>query len=70
MAGKYETPRGPAATNAKRKYNEKNYDRLYPVVHKGKKAAYIAAAEAAGMSLNEWVETSLDRAAGLTDGDR
>ena len=44
MAGKYETPRGQAATNAKRKYNAENYDRIYPMVKKGKKAVYQAAA--------------------------
>ncbi len=63
MAGKYDTPRGAAATEAKRKYNEKAYDRLYPMVHKGKKDVYIAAAKSAGMSLNEWIETTLDAAA-------
>ena len=46
MAGKFETPRGQAATDAKRKYNEKSYDRIYPMVHKGKKETYIAAANA------------------------
>ena len=63
MAGKYETPRGAAATEAKRKYTAKAYDRIYPMVHKGKKEKYLAAAKAAGMSLNEWIETALDRAA-------
>ena len=43
MAGKYETPRGKSATDAKRRYYEKNYDRLYPAVKKGKKEIYIAA---------------------------
>ena len=47
----------------KRKYNEKSYDRIYPMVHKGKKETYIAAAKAAGMSLNEWIEKTLDAAA-------
>lgn len=63
MAGKYETPRGQSATDAKRKYNEKNYDRIYPMVKKGKKEIYLAAAQAAGMSLNEWIERTLDAAA-------
>lgn len=67
MAGKYATPRGSAATNAKRRYNEKNYDRLYPMVHKGKKALYVAAAASAGMSLNEWIETTLDKAANINE---
>ena len=51
MPGKYETPRGKAATDAKRRYYEKTYDRLYPAVKKGKKELYIAAAQAAGKSL-------------------
>ena len=36
MASKYGNPRGQAATDAKRKYNSKNYDRIYPYVKKGK----------------------------------
>ena len=35
MASKYGNPRGKAATDAKRKYNSKNYDRIYPYVKKG-----------------------------------
>ena len=65
MAGKYETPRGKAATDAKRRYGAKSYDRIYPAVKKGKKELYIAAARAAGMSLNEWIERTLDAAAGI-----
>ena len=65
MPGKYETPRGKAATDAKRRYYEKSYDRLYPDVKKGKKELYLAAAQAAGMSLNEWMERALDAAAGI-----
>lgn len=65
MPGKYETPRGKAATEAKRRYNEKAYDRIYPAIKKGKKELYISAAQAAGMSLNEWVENTLDAAAGI-----
>ncbi len=68
MAGKYETPRGAAATVAKRKYNAKAYDRIYPMVHKGTKEIYLATAQAAGLSLNEWVEKTLDAAAGIGDG--
>jgi len=67
MPGKYETPRGTAATEAKRRYNAKAYDRIYPMVHKGKKKIYLATAQAAGMSLNEWVEKTLDAAAGIGD---
>lgn len=64
MAGKYETPRGQAATNAKRKYNAENYDRIYPMVKKGKKAVYQKAVEAGGFeSLNDLIETATDRIA-------
>lgn len=50
-------------TRAKNKWNSENYDRLYPYVKKGKKETYLAAAQAAGMSLNEWIERTLDAAA-------
>lgn len=36
MASKYGNPRGKAATDAKRKYNSKNYDRIYPYVKKAR----------------------------------
>ena len=48
MASKYGNPRGQAATDAKRKYNSKNYDRIYPYVKKGKKSVYQRAAKASG----------------------
>ena len=51
-------------TRAKNKWNAENYDRLYPYVKKGKKEIYLAAAQAAGMSLNEWLEKTL-AAAGI-----
>ena len=52
-------------TRAKNEWNAENYDRLYPYVKKGKKEIYLAAAQAAGMSLNEWLEKTLDAAAGI-----
>ncbi len=54
-------------TRAKNKWNTENYDRLYPYVKKGKKEIYLAAAQAAGMSLNEWMEKTLDAAAGIEE---
>ncbi len=54
-------------TRAKNKWNTENYDRLYPYVKKGKKEIYLAAAQAAGMSLNEWMEKTLDAAAGIVE---
>lgn len=55
--------KGTAATRAKNKYNAENYDRLYPYVKRGKKEKYQRAAEAAGCSLNEFIETAMDRLA-------
>ena len=57
-------------TRAKNKWNAENYDRLYPYVKKGKKEIYLAAAQAAGMSLNEWLEKTLDAAAGENWGEQ
>ena len=58
MASKYGNPRGKAATDAKRKYNSKNYDRIYPYVKKGKKSVYQRAAKASGFdSINDMIES-------------
>lgn len=54
---------GMSATDYKRAFNEKNYDRLSPYVKRGKKDRYKAAAAAAGYSLNEFIETAMDRLA-------
>ena len=58
-----EPRKGTAATRAKNKYNAANYDRLSPFVRKGKKDRYRAAANARGCSLNEFMETAMDRLA-------
>lgn len=58
-----DNKKGTAATRAKNKYNAENYDRLYPYVKRGKKERYQRAAEAAGCSLNEFIETAMDRLA-------
>ena len=55
-----EKKTGTAATKAKNKYNAANYARLYPIVKKGKKERYQKAAEAAGFSLNEFMEKAMD----------
>lgn len=51
---------GMSATDYKRDFNEKNYDRLSPYVKKGKKERYQKAAETAGFSLNEFMEKAMD----------
>ena len=64
MASKYGNPRGKAATDAKRKYNSKNYDRIYPYVKKGKKSVYQRAAKASGFdSINDMIESLMDERA-------
>lgn len=50
-------------TDYKRAFNEKNYDRLSPYVKKGKKDRYKQAAASAGQSLNEFMETAMDKLA-------
>ena len=60
-----EEKKGNAATRAKNRYNAKAYDRLYPYVKKGKKAVYLKAAIAQGISLNEFIEKACDQLAGL-----
>ena len=53
--------KGSAATRAKNKYNDANYDRLYPYVKKGKKAEYEKAAAAADYdSLNEFIIDAIE----------
>lgn len=53
---------GTAETKAKRKYNNKAYDRLFVSVKKGKKEIYRDAAASYGFSsLNSWIESILDR---------
>lgn len=55
-----EDKKSKASTRAKNKYNSQNYDRLYPIVKKGKKAEYEAAAKNAGMSLNEFIISAIE----------
>lgn len=53
--------KGTSATRAKNKWNDKNYDRLYPYVKLGKKAVYLRAVEAGKFeSLNELLESAVD----------
>ena len=59
-----EGTKGTAATRAKNKYAAANYERLSPFVKKGKKQRYKDAAAAGGYSsLNEFLETAMDRLA-------
>ena len=59
-----EGTKGTAASRAKNKYAAANYERLSPFVKKGKKQRYKDAAAAGGYSsLNEFIETAMDRLA-------
>lgn len=51
---------GTAATKAKYKYNSANYERISFSVPKGKKDEYKAAAEAAGVSLNQFITDCIE----------
>lgn len=52
---------GLSATDYKREFNEKNYDRISLYVKRGKKDEYKAAAAAAGCSLNAFAEQAMDK---------
>ena len=54
---------GKAATRAKNKYNGANYDRIALSVPKGDKERYKAAAEARGMSLNQFIIEAIEQQA-------
>ena len=49
-----------ASTRAKRKYNEKAYDRLTMNIKKGRKDELKAIAEEQGQSLNAFILTAID----------
>lgn len=49
-----------AASRAKRKYNDKTYERIPLDVKIGTKALYKAAADAAGMSLNGYIQKAVE----------
>jgi predicted HicB family RNase H-like nuclease len=49
-----------AATRAKRKYNDANYERIPLDVKKGMKAVYKEAADAEGLSLNKFIQEAIE----------
>ena len=55
----YQIPRGPAATVAKNKYRDKNYDRAELALPKGMKAAVKKIADQQGQSFNEYVTIAI-----------
>jgi len=55
-----EIVKGKAATRAKNKYNSQNYDSVRLVVPKGRKPKILAVAEAAGDSLNGYINKAIE----------
>ena len=55
-----EDKKSNASTRAKRKYNEKAYDRLTMNIKKGRKDELKAIAEEQGQSLNAFVLSAID----------
>ncbi len=51
---------GKTSTDAKRRYNEKAYDRIALTVPKGMKEVYRAKAEEQGLSLNAYINKLLE----------
>lgn len=59
-----EEKKQKASTRAKRKWNDENYDRLYPFVKRGKKAIYQRAIDASDFeSMNDFIESAADERA-------
>ena len=50
---------GKTSNESKAKYNAKAYDRINYVVKKGRKEEIQAAANAAGVSLNKYIDTAV-----------
>lgn len=55
------TTRGRTSTEAKKRWNNDNYDRIYVYIPKGNKDAYKEYAEQHGMSLNALIQTALEQ---------
>lgn len=65
----YQIPRGPAATVAKNKYRDKNYDRAELALPKGMKAAVKKIADQQGQSFNEYVTIAIKEKAERDTGE-
>ncbi|MEA4898941.1 transcriptional regulator [Bacillota bacterium Meth-B3] len=62
-----EDQQGKSSTRAKNKYNAANYDSLRIIIPKGQKATVQAAAEAAGESINGYVNGAVLARMGLEE---
>lgn len=61
--GRPKKENGMSATDYKREFNEKAYDRINGYVKQGKKSRYKAAADTMGCSLNRFMERAMDKLA-------
>ena len=67
--GRPKKENGMSATDYKREFNEKTYDRLAGYVKRGKKDRYKAAAAAMGCSVNKFMEQAMDKLAAEVLGE-
>ena len=67
--GRPKKENGMSATDYKREFNEKTYDRLAGYVKRGKKDRYKAAAAAMGCSVNKFSAQGLDKLAAEVLGE-
>jgi len=51
---------GKTSNESKRKYNSKAYDRISVIVHKGEREKIKSYAESLGLSLNAFINESID----------
>lgn len=61
MAGKYPTPKGPAATAAKRRYNKEHYEDVHFSVNKGEKAKIDETAKRYGLSRTAFIQVCIEK---------
>ena len=67
--GRPKKENGMSATDYKREFNEKTYDRLAGYVKRGKKDRYKAAAAAIRCSVNKFMEQAMDKLAAEVLGE-
>lgn len=51
---------GKTSTASKNKWNKENYDRVALIIPKGQKGVWQAAAEAEGVSLNQFIKEAVE----------
>lgn len=59
MPGKYPTPRGQSATDAKRRYNQAHYAHIHLTVKPEEKANIQTTAKCVGQSVNAFINQAI-----------